>query len=124
MGKEFPQAFYWLVTGLTLLTASCTNLSFQGKGLIPLYLTDRPDHTKFAEVKGTKEFYLWGLIAPDQDVFLDEEFYKVGLVSASAISVHEFQRTSSFWKAFFSLGFYIPKDYVISAYGIEPGAER
>ncbi|GEM_PF-1642351 len=125
MGKLFPQAYYCLVIGIILLTmCGCTHISFHGKGLIPIYLTPRPEHTKYTEISGSKEFYLWGLIGPDSEVFLDEEFYNNGLASVAGISIHEYQKTSSFWKAILSLGFYIPKDYVISGHGINPGGER
>lgn len=120
MGKGFPQAFLWLLMGG--LASSCTSISFEGKGLIPLYLTARPQHTKFVRIKGHKEFYLWGLIGPDRQVFLDEEFYDNGLVSVAAIDVHEYQKTTSFLKALFSFGLYIPKDYVITGQGIAPGS--
>ncbi len=122
MGKGFPQALLWLI--LLALISSCTTVSFEGKGLIPLYLTARPDHTKYVRIEGRKEFYLWGLIAPDRQVFLDEEFYDNGLVSVAAIDIHEYQKTTSFLKALLSLGFYIPKDYVISAHGVAPGNNR
>ena len=121
MGKGFPQVLLWLFLGGML--PACTSISFEGRGLIPIYLTPRPSHTKFLQIEGRKEFYLWGLIGPDDTVFLDEEFYKNGLASVAAINVHEYQKTSSFLKAFFSLGFYIPKDYIISGRGIAPGEE-
>lgn len=121
MGKEFPQVLLWLFLGGFL--SSCTSISFEGRGLIPLYLTPRPDHTKYLQIEGHKEFYLWGLIGPDDTVYLDEEFYNNGLASVAGINIHEYQKSSSFWKAFFSLGFFIPKDYIISGHGIAPGDE-
>lgn len=106
------------------MVSSCTSLSFEGKGLIPLYLTARPNHKKIVRIEGHKEYYLWGLIGPDRTIYLDEEFYDQGLVSAAAIDIHEYQKTTSFLKALFSFGFYIPKDYVITARGVSPGGVR
>lgn len=103
--------------------SSCTSVSFEGRGLIPIYLTPRPDHNKLLELRGRKEFYLWGLIGPDDTVYLDEEFYNNGMSSVAGINVHEYQKTSSFLKALFSLGFFIPKDYIISGHGVAPGEE-
>lgn len=126
MGKGFPQVFLWLFFGglLTSALSSCTSISFEGKGLIPVYLTARPNHKKTVRIEGHKEFYLWGLIGPDRTIYLDEEFYDQGLVSVAAIDVHEYQKTSSFLKALFSFGFYIPKDYVVIGRGVSPGGVR
>jgi len=104
---------------MTLALAGCTQISFQSKGLIPVYSSQRPDHQNIVTLKGTKEFYLWGLIGPDDKVYLDEELYDQGLVVASNITIQEYQEVSSFLKAFFSLGFYIPKNYKVTAHGLE-----
>ncbi len=123
MENDFPPAFLTLISLLTaLILSGCTSISFKGKGLIPVYLTPRADHQKLVEAHGHKEFYLWGLIGPDRDVFVDELLYDKGLISAAGLSVHEYQSTGSFMKALFSFGFYIPKEYKVSAKGIEGGS--
>ncbi|MCR9203214.1 MAG: hypothetical protein NXH75_01455 [Halobacteriovoraceae bacterium] len=125
MENGIPRAFYCLsLLALLVSFSSCTSIKFHGKGLIPLYLTPRPDHVHRVTVEGRKEFYLWGLIGPDDDVYMDEQFYDNGLISVASIDIQEFQKPSSYWKAILSLGFYIPKDYVISGLGISPGARR
>lgn len=81
----------------------------------------KSDHKDFLEVKGQREFYLWGLIEPNTDIFVDNELYDGGLVDASLVEVQEYQTTMNFIKAFLSLGFYIPKNYLIRARGISSG---
>lgn len=125
MGKGIPRALLCLfLVVMAVMTSSCTSITFQGKGLIPLYLTPRPDHVSYVEIQGQKEFYLWGLIGPDDQVFLDEVFYESGLVSVAAVDIQEYQTSASFWKAVFSLGFYIPKDYMVSGHGVSPGSVK
>lgn len=120
MENDFPPAFLILICAV--LFTSCTTISFKGKGLIPLYLTERPDHQKYVEVKGHKEFYLWGLVGPDTEVFMDEEIYDQGFISAANVTVQEYQDLGHFLSALFSFGFYIPKDYKVTARGVEGGS--
>lgn len=119
MGNDFPPSYLFFV--VALLLTGCTQLSFQGNGFIPLYLTPRPDHQIYTEASGVKEFYLWGLIGPDRVVEVDKILYEKGIVSGANITFQEYQSTSNFYKALFSFGFYIPKNYKITARGISGG---
>lgn len=124
MEKGIPPAFYCLCVLVLLALTSCTTITYHSKGLIPLYLTPRPDHKTRVSFEGRKEFYLWGLIGPDTNVYMDEEFYNNGLISVAGIDINEYQDSTSFWKAFFSLGFYIPKNYRVTGLGVSPGGAR
>lgn len=125
MERGIPRAFLCMnLLAMLVFTSGCTSIKFQGKGLIPLYLTPRPDHVHRVTVEGRKEFYLWGLIGPDDSVYMDEEFYDNGLISVASIDIQEYQKPLSYWKAILSLGFYIPKDYLITGLGVSPGGKR
>ncbi len=121
MGNDFPPSILFLICALLL--TSCTQLSFQGNGYIPLYLTPRPDHNVYTEASGIKEYYLWGIIGPDNTIDVDKVLYEQGLVSAANITMHDYQSTSNFFKALLSFGFYIPKNYKITARGIAGGGK-
>lgn len=123
--KGLPQAMYCLYfLVLVMMVSSCTSIRFHSSGLIPLYLTSKKGHSSSLSVKGQKQMFLWGLISPDTEVLLDEMFYEEGFIAASAIDINTYQKRASFWKAFFSLGFYIPIDYEISGKGISPSSRE
>ncbi len=123
MGKGFPRRIhlFFFVVLATVLSTSCTHIRYESEGFIPLYLTTRANHRHIAKVEGVKEFYLWGRIHPDDQVFMDDEFYKEGFLSVGNIEVHQYQSLAQFFTAFFSLGFYIPISYSITGKGAKQG---
>ncbi len=102
---------------MLLSATSCTHITYESEGYIPIYLTKKPHHKHSVEVSGTKEFYLWGRVSPDSQVFLDELFYDEGVISVSELEIKQFQSLSQFFTGFFSLGFYIPVSYQLKGKG-------
>ena len=49
-------------------------------------------------------------------VYIDQELLKVGIKSAANITILEYQTVGDMWMSFFSMGFYIPTRFKISAY--------
>lgn len=123
LGKGFPRRIFLFFLGVAFLNlaAGCTHIRYESEGFIPLYLGQRENHRHKVEIGGVKEFYLWGRIHPDDHVFIDEEFYNQGLLSVGEIEVTQFQTLNQFLTAFFSLGFYIPISYKITAKGAKEG---
>ena len=99
------------------MLASCTHITYESEGYIPVYLAKRSHHDKEVKIQGVKEFYLWGKIAPDTTVYLDEEFYDEGVISVSEVQVKQYQSFSQFLTGFLSLGFYIPISYEATGKG-------
>ena len=103
---------------LLLLTNGCTSINYQSNGKIPIFVGNTKKSTdKTSLIKGKKEFYLWGLYPKNHDVFLDEEFGKVGFQKINRFIIEEFQTTIDKLKVFASLGMYIPKRYRIIGHG-------
>lgn len=117
--KVFSVGFLLVLCQILQLSTGCTQMTFKSKGLIPLYMTQRVNHKHYREIKGVKEFYLWGLVGPDPSVYMDELFYEQGLLSVANITVQEFKRPWDFWKSFLSLGFYVPKNFKVSGFGVQ-----
>ncbi len=109
---------HWV--GVLIFTLSaCTSITFQSRGLIPVFITPKDQHNTFVKTSGQKEFYLWGLIGPDTIVEVDRELIDQGLASAANISLYEYQTFGSFCKSLLSLGLYIPKPYKMTAFGLK-----
>ena len=101
---------------LALAFPACTSLTFQSRGQIPLYVSPREKHETLVEAHGTKQFYLWGLIGPDRAVNLDRELAARGVDSAAGLRVAYESNFESLWKSWFSLGFYLPRPWRITAF--------
>lgn len=123
MGKGFPNGViaFFVIALLSLGLNSCTHITYQSDGLIPIWLTTQPDHRHDVVVEGVKEFYLWGRINPDNYVYIDEEFYNEGYLSIGSLEVQQYQTFGQFMSAFFSLGFYIPTSYRLTGKGAREG---
>lgn len=117
--KSFSLGFLLILSQILQFTTGCTQMTFQSKGLIPVYMTQRIDHKHFQEIKGTKEFYLWGLVGPSPIIYLDDLFYEQGLISVANVTVQEFRKPWDFWKSFLSLGFYVPKNFKVTGFGVQ-----
>lgn len=104
---------------LLFLHFGCTAVYFKSKGMIPLSVGSKKNHIKKSEVKGISEFYLYGIIPKtDQTIYIDELLLKkAGMRSAANISIYEFQTFGDMMTTMFSLGFYIPTRYKITAFG-------
>jgi hypothetical protein len=111
--------YFILISVLTLLGTSCSKLIVVSGGTIPIYLSDRHDHQRFAKLEGRKENYLWGLISPDNTIELDYEFSQNGYASVADIHVEEKQSAGDFFATVLSLGFYCPRHYKITGRGIK-----
>ncbi len=123
MEKRFPKYILLLIQISLFLSCaiSCTHITYESQGYIPVYLTTRPNHRHKVEILDVKEFYLWGKIKPDDHVYLDEEFFDQGYLSISNFEVSQFQTFGQFMTAFFSLGFYIPISFRLKGKGARAG---
>jgi len=103
--------------GLLLLIfhmlSSCSSLRFVSDNTIPVYYQDRTDHQKLETISGIKESYFWGLYAPDQVIYLDQEFESLGAKSVADLSVHVQLSMSDWFKSIISLGLYTPRHYKV-----------
>jgi hypothetical protein len=115
----------FIVLGLLTILSACSGaLTFHGKGLIPMYVGAKKDHDTPIEIEGEKEVYLWGNINPDNEVFIDEELYNQGMLSAANITVHQYQSKMNFIISLLSFGLYMPKNYRIRAFGKQLGDDE
>ncbi|MFZ4715148.1 MAG: Bor/Iss family lipoprotein [Bacteriovoracaceae bacterium] len=103
----------------TFLLTGCSAIHYRSKNSIPLDFKHNPDHKHFVKVKGKQEFFLGGFIPHHQDVFVDEEVYKAGYQTLSKLEVEDHHRFVNYLIAIVTLGFYTPRDYVITGYTTE-----
>lgn len=101
-----------------LLLCGCSSLQFANHGQIPVYVTKREGHHDYVEIKGKKEFFLWGLIGEDKKVFIDELMKEKGIISVANIHLETYMSPLSIFQTIFSLGLYIPKEFKIKAFGV------
>jgi hypothetical protein len=101
------------------LVVSCSQLNIISKGTIPVMANDQPAHHKIVKISGKKEQFLWGMIAPDKDIVLDEVFNNMGYRSIADLSIKEWQTSADVLATFFSFGFYLPRRFEITARGIK-----
>ncbi len=106
---------------LALALPACTSLTFHSRGLIPLSVGPLEKHETPVEVRGIKQFYLWGLVGPDSLVEMDRELANAGIASAAGVKVHYHSTFESLWKSWISLGMYLPTPYKISAFSDQSG---
>ena len=104
-----------LILICSLIFQGCTAISFQSRGKIQTSLNAKKNHHKKIEHTGVKEFYLWGLVTPNSDVFVDEKLKIVGATEASAVTLSVFQTGQQKLFSWLSLGFFIPQSYKITA---------
>ena len=101
-----------------LLCVSCTTIQSRSGGAVNISLGLRDGHSKISEIKGYKDFYLWGLLPRRQLVLLDEEVKEMGHISGANVHFEEYQTLKSKLIGLISLGMWIRKDYRITAYGL------
>lgn len=102
---------------LMLSLFSCGHIHIVSRGSIPVYAGDLDTHQTLVTIKGKKENYLWGLVAPDDHVVIDKIFKDRGFRSVADIQVTESQTMLDTIATIASLGFYIPRRYVVSGRG-------
>lgn len=115
--RAMKNLFFIILIGLQ---TSCTTVHYRSTGKMEVTLAARDKHTHRAEAEGHKEFYLWGKIpVEDHVVYLDQELWNQGLVSAASLNIVEYQSITDMIISWLSLGMYIPIRYKIIAYGIK-----
>lgn len=98
--------------------ASCAKMSYVSHDSIPTYLSVQKNHNVEVVARGSREFYLWGLIPEEAHVvYLDEVLAKESLAEASNISIEEQYLATDYIKMFFTFGFFYTKSFQISAVG-------
>ena len=81
-------------------------------------------HPDKFEIKGQKEFFLWGRVPKSaQEVFIDKLLVEKGFTAASSIYVEEYQSIGSMFWTIVTFGMYIPIDYRIYGFGQKAGDE-
>lgn len=106
-----------------LLLSSCSTVQFTNRGQIPVFVSKHKEHHELIEIKGKKEFFLWGLIGDDTKVYIDEIFKKHGYVSIANVHMETYQSGLAIFQTLFSLGLYIPKEYKVRGFGITTDPE-
>lgn len=104
---------------LSVFLSSCTIMEYRSKNAIPIYLSPQKAHLTRVQLKGQKEFYLWGLYPQKHIINVDIELSDSGVTSAAKLRIKEFMLPISFLWSIISFGFYIPKNYEIEVYGIK-----
>ena len=104
---------------LIFLTSACSEIHYRSKNSIPLSFKHNSDHKRFVKIKGSQEFFLGGFIPHHQDVFIDEEVHKAGVETLSKMEVEDHHRFVNYLIATLTLGFYTPRDYVITGFTTE-----
>lgn len=93
-------------------------MQFANRGQIPVYVTKKTGHHDPVEVKGQKEFFLWGLIGDGEKIYVDELIKDKGFISVANIHLETYHSPLAIFQTLFTLGMFIPKQYKISGYGV------
>lgn len=77
-------------------------------------------HTRDISIKVQKEYYLWGLVPDTRELRLDREFAERGANSVAEVQIKEEPTGKDLAWTLFTLGFYVPKTYVLKGKTVEP----
>jgi hypothetical protein len=113
----FLRTYTFAVLCSNFLLTSCSSINFSSQEEIPVKIGPSSGKKYPLEVTGERVIYLWGLIPGDRDVYIDLEIKKQGHTSASSVQVETYQTWPSVIYSFLSLGFYVPINYKITAFG-------
>lgn len=103
----------------SLLTSSCTTISYESKGKLPIYLSAPPQVGFNWKNEGTCYFYLWGFYPDRCRVPLDELVAKDQMILVGNLRIEEGGRFKDWLISFFTLGFYWPRSYALSGRGVK-----
>ncbi len=113
---------------ISFLTVNCTTIHFKNSGKIDVFLGGKEGYNQQTTVSGLSEIYFYGFFPKKAHaIYIDEVLQKAGMTSAANISISEYQTAEDMLASFFSMGFYIPTRYKITAFGMgdkepkEPG---
>ena len=111
----------FLLTIALLLVTACSSITFKSGGAIPVSMGHHEDATDFFEIHGERDFYLWGLLTMEGDVYLDQELADRG-ARQGYILKFGMDRDKA-WKtkllSIISFGMYRPEYYYIWAKGMK-----
>lgn len=95
------------------LIIGCSSISFTSQDTVPVVFGKKENHTRDISLKVTKEFYLWGLFPDSHKLRVDKEFGERGHDSIAEFEIEEKSVGRDIAWAVFTLGFYMPKSYVL-----------
>ena len=102
---------------IVLFNSSCTTLSFKSYGEFPVFIGAKKYHGNIQEYHGEVDFYLWGIIPFEHNVYIDDIMKEYDYFSAANVEVEEYQSVKNFIFSVVSLGLYIPRNYRVKFYG-------
>ena len=111
--------FEKIVTFLSLLSClACTTVRYTSAGKIPVYAARSMKMEKDiapVTIAGESQFYLWGMLPGERQVYVDKEFADRGYVSASYLEIEEYQSFKNLFFTVVSFGMYTPINYRLTA---------
>jgi hypothetical protein len=103
----------WLT--ILLLVMSCSTIVYRSKGRVPITFDKNNKHRREVILKGSKDFYLWGLVPNRHYVYIDELAQEADLKELSRVEVYEQMTTKDSIFSFLSLGLYSPASFQVEA---------
>ena len=115
--KVIKRTQIFLLIFVTLVSSSCTTLSFKSYGQFPINIGAKKYHGEISEFIGEKDFYLWGIIPYEHNIYIDDVMKEFDYISIANIEIEEYQTSKNFLLSFLSLGLYVPRNFRIKFYG-------
>ena len=103
----------WTHVLIFSLAAGCSAIEIKSKNKIPISFTPLRDHVQEFKVKTRREYFLWGSVPGNQDLYVDKIVASRGIESLAQVRVYEFSSGADTFWTIVSLGLYSPKTYVI-----------
>ena len=94
---------------------SCSSIQFTSSHDIPVSFSHEESHVKDLSVKVSKSFYMWGLVPPEQTVYVDKLFLNEGAKSVASLKIKEIETTQKALWMIVTFGMYYPQSYLLSA---------
>lgn len=98
---------------------SCSQLEFKTHDKIPTWGQKHQSPSERFVIEGERIFYLWGNYPGQHEVFIDDEIINKGYRMATELSIEEYQTWQNFLWTAFTLGMYVPTNYVIKGKGVQ-----
>lgn len=94
-------------------------MKYKSRGTLPVSYEYNSKHKRQVMIEGKKEFFMYGFIPNNQEIFIDEEAYHHGISAISKIEIEDSISFKNMMIALFTLGFYTPRNYKITGFSLE-----
>ena len=88
-------------------------MHFRSSGQTDIPLGLKEGHKDKDEIKGQRNYFLWGYVPRTHVVYVDKEIVDKGYFSGANLEVSEYQTFLNFILSVISFGMYIAKNYSI-----------